>query len=86
MAIKRLVFEEGKLSLGHLKEALDANFGVSGGIEKPDTTATESAPKQDATYELVLEAVKKVLGKTAHLHSPHLITTRQSLSKGLMPG
>lgn len=67
MAIKRLVFEEGKLSLGHLKEALDANFGVSGGIEKPDTTATESAPKQDATYELVLEAVKKVLGENGAL-------------------
>lgn len=67
MAIKRLVFEEGQLSLGHLKEALDANFGVSGGIEKPDTTATESAPKQDATYELVLEAVKKVLGESGAL-------------------
>lgn len=78
MAIKRLVFDEGKLSLAHLKEALDANFGVPvGSVDAAPAAA--GGVKKDAAYDLVLEAVKKVLGENGALALSSLnITPRES--------
>ncbi len=64
MAIKRLVFDEGKLSLAHLKAALDANFGIPAGAAETAPAPAGSGLEKDAAYNLVLEAVKKVLGES----------------------
>ncbi|WP_264876506.1 glycyl radical protein [Vibrio agarivorans] len=55
-AIKKLVFDEGKLSLAQLKQALDSNF-------EGDSLAAPSA-NDDPAYDMVMDAVKKVLAET----------------------
>lgn len=52
--IKKLVFDEKKITLSELKQALDTNFG------EMDTTC-KSASNDDLTYKLVMAAVKRVL-------------------------
>lgn len=56
MAIQKLVFEEEKLTLTQLKQALDTNFHQ--GVAQPQ------AEEADPTYQMVLAAVKKVLGES----------------------
>ncbi len=54
-AIKKLVFEDGVLSLSQLSAALESNF--SGG-------SAQSTTGQDPSYDVVMEAVRKVLSET----------------------
>ncbi len=54
-AIKKLVFEEGKLTLQQLKEALDSNFGGEVAVDNS---------RNDPAYDVVMDAVKKVLAET----------------------
>jgi formate C-acetyltransferase len=56
MAIKKMVFDDRKLTLKQLKEALDSNFGGAG-------SACTSRSQEDATYQIVMAAVKKILGE-----------------------
>ncbi|MFN7253171.1 MAG: glycyl radical protein [Anaerobacillus sp.] len=58
MAIKKLVFEEKTFTLQQLKEALDCNFGAD--------SCNNQALDADKTYDLVLAAVKKVLGESGN--------------------
>ena len=55
MAIKKMVFDDRKLTLKQLKEALDSNFGGSSQV------ACTSCNQEDATYQIVMAAVKKIL-------------------------
>ncbi|MGR5142621.1 glycyl radical protein [Photobacterium sp. DNB23_23_1] len=55
-AIKKLVFDEGKLTLQQVKDALDTNFG--GEAAGPTNSANDPA------YDMVMDAVKKVLAET----------------------
>ena len=58
-AIKKLVFEDGKLTLQQIKHAIDNNFGYANG----------SAPtgSKDESFDVVMEAVKKVLKESGSL-------------------
>jgi formate C-acetyltransferase len=53
-AIKKLVFDENKISLSQLKQALDTNFG-----SMDEVCCTDGS--EDVTYKLVMAAVKRVL-------------------------
>ncbi|KHT64390.1 pyruvate formate-lyase [Photobacterium gaetbulicola] len=55
-AIKKLVFDEAKLTLQQVKEALDSNFAGD------NESAAQSA--NDPAYDMVMDAVKKVLAET----------------------
>lgn len=68
MAIKQMVFEEGRVSLAHLKDALDANFGVA--TETPHVA--DKVSEKDVTYDMVLGALKKILGENSALDLPSL--------------
>lgn len=82
MAIKKLVFDDGKISLGHLKDALDANFGEPVGSSAASITAANDNEQKDPAYDLVLEAVKKVLGESGALALSSLnINTPQPAAK-----
>lgn len=61
MAIKRLVFEEGRVSLAHLKEALDSNFGHSCEV----SCASKQVDEGEMTYDMVVDALKKILGENS---------------------
>ncbi|EHR8837036.1 glycyl radical protein [Shigella flexneri] len=69
MAIKQLVFEEGRVSLAHLKKALDANFG-HGTTTSSATVAT--GDNNDVTYDMIVGALKKILGENSALDLPAL--------------
>lgn len=56
-AIQKNVFEDRKLSLGELKGALDANFGLPVGTPA-------ASPSADLTEEQVYAAVRKVLARS----------------------
>jgi len=58
-AIKKHVFEDKKLTMGELKEALDANFGLPVGEEAP-AASVGGALTEDQVYA----AVQKVLNST----------------------
>lgn len=58
-AIKKLVFDEGKITLAQLKEALDSNFGEGNVCQA--SQGVDSTSQEDMTYKLVMAAVKKVL-------------------------
>ncbi|WP_257285445.1 glycyl radical protein [Endozoicomonas sp. SESOKO1] len=59
-AIKKLVFDEKKLTLQQLKAALDSNFGHG-------TQAAVVQSNQDDAFDIVMEAVKKVLQENGTL-------------------
>lgn len=59
-AIKKLVFDEKKLTLQQLKAALDSNFGHG-------TQAAVVQNNQDDAFDIVMEAVKKVLQENGTL-------------------
>lgn len=56
MAIKKLVFEEKKITLAELKEALDTNFGYGGSSEGC------ANGKAELTQEVIAEIIRKLLG------------------------
>lgn len=60
MAVKQLVFDEKKLSMKELKEAMDHNWG-----KDEDAAVTESAVEMDDSYDTIAAAVKKVLGENS---------------------
>ncbi|PWC32877.1 glycyl radical protein [Azospirillum sp. TSO35-2] len=62
-AIQKHVFEDGKLTLAELKEAVDANFGLSAGVAMPASGAAAG----DLTEEQVYAAVRKVLSASGSL-------------------
>lgn len=78
MAIKRLVFEEGRVSLAHLKEALDSNFGRS--AETPSVPA--KAEEGDVTYDMVLGALKKILGENSGIDLSALAKPAEPVAQG----
>ncbi|MBP3039893.1 glycyl radical protein [Bacillaceae bacterium Marseille-Q3522] len=53
MAIKKLVFEEGKVTLSELKQALDCNFGAGQSVEDSSLNGI--------TQEALVEVIKKLL-------------------------
>lgn len=59
-AIKKLVFDEGKLTLQQVKNALDSNFGY--GKDAPIVSANK-----DEAFDVVMEAVKRVLEENGSL-------------------
>ncbi|RJX75184.1 glycyl radical protein [Vibrio sinensis] len=61
-AIKKLVFDEGKLTLQQVKTAIDNNFGYAAG-------ATAPVGNKDQAFDAVMEAVKKVLEESGSLPS-----------------
>ncbi|MCT4509106.1 MAG: glycyl radical protein [Tepidibacter sp.] len=65
-AIKKLVFDEKKITLSQLKEALNSNFGEVG------TTCNSMSNKEDMTYQLVMAAVKKVLYENNQISADEL--------------
>lgn len=78
MAIKQMVFEEGRVSLAHLKDALDANFGVA--AETPHVA--DNASEKDVTYDMVLGALKKILGENSALDLPSLPEVKKPAAPG----
>lgn len=78
MAIKRLVFEEGRVSLAHLKEALDSNFGRS--AETPSVPA--KAEEGEVTYDMVLGALKKILGENSGIDLFALAKPAEPVAQG----
>ncbi|SDY19640.1 formate C-acetyltransferase [Evansella caseinilytica] len=60
MAMKKTVFDDKVLTLKELKAAIDSNFYSDGSIGAASATSEE-------TYDLVLAAVKKVLGDNASI-------------------
>jgi formate C-acetyltransferase len=60
-AIKKNVFDEKKMTLRELKEALESNFGFG------DTKEVKAAPTGKMTEEDVYEAVKKILASTGSI-------------------
>lgn len=56
-AMKKFVFDEKKLTMGELKEALDANFGIAVGETNPAAAAKTGELTEDRVYA----AVQKVL-------------------------
>lgn len=56
-AIKKLVFEDGVLSLKQISDAIASNFAGA-------TAATPSATAQEPSYDVVLEAITKVLAES----------------------
>lgn len=78
MAIKRLVFEEGRVSLAHLKEALDSNFGRS--AETPSVPA--KAEEGDVTYDMILGALKKILGENSGIDLSALAKPTEPVAQG----
>ncbi len=78
MAIKRLVFEEGRVSLAHLKEALDSNFGRS--AETPSVPA--KAEEGEVTYDMVLGALKKILGENSGIGLSALAKPAEPVAQG----
>ena len=60
-AIKKNVFDEKKMTLRELKEALESNFGFG------DTKEVKTAPTGKMTEEDVYEAVKKILASTGSI-------------------
>ncbi|WP_414165954.1 glycyl radical protein [Superficieibacter sp. BNK-5] len=78
MAIKRLVFEEGRVSLAHLKEALDSNFGLS--AETPSVPA--KAEEGEVTYDMVLGALKKILGENSGIDLSALAKPAEPVAQG----
>jgi len=78
MAIKRLVFEEGRVSLAHLKEALDSNFGRS--AETPSVPA--KAEEGEVTYDMVLGALKKILGENSGIDLSALAKPAEPVAQG----
>lgn len=62
MAIKKVVFEEGKLSLAELKQVLDSNFGQGASIT--ETASAENLSNIDLTNltsEKLVDLLKKLL-------------------------
>ncbi len=62
-AIQKNVFEDKKISLEELKQALEANFGFPVGVASADP----SSVKGDVSEELVYEAVRKVLSRSGSM-------------------
>ena len=58
MAIKKLVFEEKKVTLAELKEALDTNFGS---CEAPKSGAKVNLNLNNLTQEALVEAITKLV-------------------------
>jgi formate C-acetyltransferase len=58
MGIKKFVFDEGRVTMAQMKEAIDSNFGAG--------TAPE-ATSGDPSYEMVLAAVKKILAENSQI-------------------
>lgn len=63
-AIKKNVFEEKKMTLTELKQALQENFGVSG---QAKVDACESNAADTMSQEAVYQAVKKILSSTGSI-------------------
>lgn len=59
-AIQKNVFEDKKITLNELKQALEANFGHPVGVAKSDPACVTG----DLTEDLVYEAVRKVLSRS----------------------
>lgn len=57
-AMKKFVFDDKKISMAELKDALDANFGMAVGENSP------AAASSDLTEEQVYAAVRKVLSNS----------------------
>lgn len=66
MAIKTLVFEQGKLSLTELKAALDSNFGAATSTAIPASTA----PATDQLEALIAAVVRQMMGDQHHDNQP----------------
>jgi formate C-acetyltransferase len=56
-AIKKLVFDEGKITMAELKQAMDSNFGS-------DVCDAVESSKENSDYNLIIEAVNKALAET----------------------
>ena len=70
IAIKKLVFDEKKITLCQLKEALDTDFGGCSATSSTNDAITSAASTvlkgvDSETYEAVMAAVKKVLGDSS---------------------
>lgn len=65
-AIQKNVFEDKKITISQLKEALDANFGYPvGGAPQPKTPPSENI--DSITEQKVYEAVRKILGSANNI-------------------
>lgn len=62
-AIKKNVFDEKKITLKELKEALEANFGITDAIKPAQKKETVGAMTESDVYE----AVKKILASTGSI-------------------
>ncbi|PTV93989.1 cobalamin-independent glycerol dehydratase large subunit [Rhodobacter aestuarii] len=76
-AMKKFVWDDKKLTMAELKEALDANFGMAMGADAPTGEMSEAQ---------IYEAVKKVLATNASLDVAALKDeVYRTLSKGAAP-
>lgn len=74
MAIKKFVFDDGKITMAQLKAAIDGNFGSG--------KACPASPcgNEDPSYEMVMAAVKKILAENSQIDVASL---KDSLSTNL---
>lgn len=62
-AIQKNVFEDRKLTMTQVKEAIDSNFGHSLGTAQPASAANVDSEMESKVYE----AVKRILGASANI-------------------
>lgn len=82
MAIKKLVFEEKRITLQDLKEALDANFGL--GENRTTKSAVSALDLQNLTQDNLVEVLKRLVEEVSNAKEDSSSRTISAKSKGDM--